>query len=299
VLTAFGGVFEPVANPSFVFHGCNLGGLDLLTAQPPAAPAAAGADDQATLVLPAIGSGFGNVAPIVGINFGQSLGLDTGNLLAPPLVRFTATLDGLSGQALVGAGFSTNTTTSLFDATGTFSTAVLDLLAPFQPASWAVTEAEDRQGALSRTRAVLQPGTSSAASQVVPQLIPTVAGLRPPVANPPVLEVFDAIDLAAVVDLQGNPVTGLLGIDEVVVADAAGRRWLVLAEDADDTAATNLYQFPVAGSQPTLLAGDWQVTARSRLFGQGTGAAADFVLAERLHRERTLARSPALAVTVP
>ena len=308
VLTGFGGVFPATANPSFTSVYCNLLGANLLSASPPAAPVAPGATQTVAMGLRDVGSGFGALVPYSGIDFSASTGLDISTGSPQPTVRFSATLDGFVGQATVGVGFPSGTSVSAVTANGSFSTTMLTGLAVYSPISYVVSELRDAAGSIARTRALLNPVTNIATTQVLPQDVP-VRGPNPPSTYtlPPSLDFYDAIDTSLVeTTVSGSFALGLAGLYDIqIVRENAGTRdrgWRVLVEDTDGgvspTPLVRSYQLPEPQSGATLAAGTWKVTATSRIFLPRTGTARNLLLGEAAHGEVSFSRTPVYTITV-
>jgi hypothetical protein len=303
VLTAFGGLFEPTSNPSFSSHACNLLGADLLSPTPPAQPPAAGATQTAALSLREVGAGAAALIPYAGIDFDGADGFLAGSLAAPFVVRFASSVDGLLGQATVGIGFATGLDPANQTVNGSWSVPILDGLASFGRRDWILIEGRDTAGGFCRTRARLDSANNTASIAVQPQPLhiqDPAAALT--LANPPRIELYDAIDTLQVrTTTPGQFATGLLGIYELFVSSAAGRGWRVLREDRDGgTTPPQLlsYQFPAAGAEPTLGVGVWTVAPLSRLFSAESALAGDLMLGEREHREVTLSVAPPILYSV-
>lgn len=293
VLTAFGGVFEATANPSFAFHACNLLGGDVATPSPPPAPVAAGAVSTVALVLRDRGGDSDNLALMSGANaidYNLALSLNTNNLT--PRVRFMTALDGWRGQVATGVGFATGSIS--FAVTGSYSTAILDGLAAFNPRTWMTIEVEDSIGSFCRTRARVDTTTSGATEIVQPQWIPLLDPPSGPSTGPPLVSVFEALATADVTSVS------TLAVLDIVARDPAGRQWRILAEDTDGriAATTDAFQFPDPGSETGLAVGAWSVRASARLFRRDSQTAGNFLLADRLRQELSLARSAATTFTV-
>ncbi|MEQ1632374.1 MAG: hypothetical protein ABL997_08375, partial [Planctomycetota bacterium] len=302
MFSAFGGLFEPIANPAFLVHACNLCGVDVATATPPVAPVAAGATQTLTTALRDVGSSFATLVPFSGVDFASSNGFLSASLADPATVRFAASFDGLYGQGAIGVGFPTGTSPSI-TANGAWSTSILTVLVDFAPVSWVVSEARDTAGGLSRTRAQLDPSTGTASVPVLPQDLHLQDALAiTTLTSPPRIELYDALDTALVeTTTVGQLATGLLGAYDLVTVDSAGRGWRLVAQDNDaGTAPPTLraWQFPAAETNPTIALGTFIVTPYARLFRAGTAAVDDVVLAERFHREVTMTRAPAIAYTL-
>jgi len=307
-LTAFGGVFEPTANPAFTSVYCNLLGANLQSPSPPAAPATTAATQTVTMALRDVGSGFGALVPYGGIDFAASEGLVAASLVAAPKIRFSATLDGFVGQATVGVGFPTGSTQSLPTANGIYSTSILAGLIGYAPIAYVVTEATDAAGGYSRTRALLNVSTNTASVQVLPQDL----HIRDPLASttftaPPQIGLFDAIDTTFVeTTISGTLATGLIGLYDIQLDQVSGstrvRGWRLLAEDRNGgvtpTPTLRQYQLPAAGASATLATGAWEVTSNARLFRPRTGNVGDFAIGEASHGEITLTRAPRFTITV-
>jgi hypothetical protein len=260
------------------------------------------------MVLRDVGSGFGALVPYSGIDFAESEGLVAASLVAAPKIRFSATLDGFVGQATVGVGFPTGSTQSSPTANGIFSTSILTGLDDYTPVAYVVTEATDAAGGYSRTRALLNASTNTAALQVLPQDL----HIRDPHAStsltaPPQIGLFDAIDTTFVeTTINGTLATGLLGLYDIQLDQVSGstrvRGWRLLAEDINGgvtpTPTLRQYQLPEAGTGATLAVGAWEVTSNARLFRPRTGAVGDLVLGEASHGEITLTRAPKFTITV-
>ena len=302
MFSAFGGVFEPTANPAFLVHACNLCGTDLVSPTPPVAPVAAGATQTLTAALRDVGSLFATLVPYSGNDFTSSNGFLATSLSAPATVRMVATIDGFIGQGAIGIGFPTGSAASI-TANGAWSTAILTGISSFAPLSWVVCEARDTAGGISRTRAQLDATTGTASVPVLPQdLHLQDIGASTTLTSPPRIELYDALDTALVeTTTVGQLATGLLGAYDLVAVDATGRGWVLIAEDTDAGTATptlRAWQFPAPAANPTIALGAWVVTPYARLFRAGSAGVADWVLEERRHREVTMTRAPAIPYTL-
>ena len=307
VLTGFGGVFPATANPSFTSVYCNLLGANLLSASPPAAPVAPGATQTVAMALRDVGSGFGALVPYGGIDFGASTGLDISTGSPQPSVRFAATLDGFVGQATVGVGFRSGSTLGAVTANGSFSTAMLTGLAVYSPISYVVSELRDAAGSIARTRALLNPVTNIATTQVLPQDVPLRGpNPLPTYKLPPSLDFYDAIDTSQVeTTVSGSFALGLAGLYDIqIVRDSGGvrRGWRLIVEDADGgvspTPVVRSYQLPPRGTGATLEPGTWTVTTNARIFLPRTGSARNLLLGEAAHGEVSFSRTPVYTITV-
>ncbi len=288
VITAFGGVVEPTASPTFSQLGYQMLGANLLVPTPPAAPATPGGTSrQSLLMIPSTGS-VGTITTPYAVDFATATGLDTGNLVGGgPIVRTTMSLNGFGGQVLNGMGFAT-----LSGASATV-TPEYGLAAPlgfgaFVPSIWFATEARDTSGRISRHRALLSSflGLPVALNQVGPPAVPVVTVPAGPFTGSPLVEIADVLDPAAA--------TGGFAIVDVTATDSAGRRWRLLAADTDAVGGTTSLQLPDLSSNNVagLATGTWSVLAEARLFVSfNLASAADMVLEDRRRQEVTYARS--------
>ena len=296
VVTGFGGVFEPTANPGYAFHACNLLGGDVATPSAPPLLVPAGGVSTVTLLLRDRSTNFANLGLLSGtaaVDFNQSQSLNVSNL-TQPVVRFLTALDGFRGQVLSGVGFGTGS--PIVTVTGSYSTAILDGLAAFNPRTWASIEVEDDRGSLCRIRRRVDTTTASGTDFVHPQWIPVIGPPTGPFTGPPLVTVFEALD-AALVTGTGVPVLAVL---DVVATNALGREWRIIAEDTDPRAisASDDFQFPDPGTLTGLGTGDWVVRATARLFLKDTRQAGDFALADRAREELSFARGSVVPFTV-
>lgn len=293
VVTAFAGVVEPAAVPTFSFLACQMCGVDLLTPTPPAAPAAGGTAASVDLVLgPAVGSAV-NLVVTYTKDFSTAAGLDVLNLVGDPVVRFTVSLEGLGGQALAGVGFTTAAGAGMYTVNGSYGLTPILSLIPFAPLAWVSTQAEDGVGNLSRHRALLTPGTGTVFDVANPPGVPVVVAPGGPFTGSPAVVYEDRLD-PAVIPLG-------LAVTELTATDALGRQWKVLLEDTDGTGAQDTVQLPdLSGiSAQGLSAGTWRIGAESFLFLSAAGAGAgDLVLADRFRTQVNYARSALVDHTV-
>ncbi|MGE3171769.1 MAG: hypothetical protein AB7O97_04030 [Planctomycetota bacterium] len=284
VQSAFAGTIEPTQDPPFSSQSFVLGGADFATPSPTGAPLAVGENGALQLALRAPQS-LTALPPIADVNFQASQGLNPNALIGQPIVRMQVSLDGLPGQALVGlgtaAGGPTNVTVS-----GSWSATLLTTLVPFAPTLWVTSQAQDTAGVVSRARGRV----GASAFHALPQVVHEISGSTT-LPAPPLIQLFDAIDTTAVLDVSGGTISGLLGIYEIDIRAASGRGWRLFSEDLDGISPTvpRDYQLP-DHSSPTLPNGEWQVMSYARLVEAGAGGAGDFVLGERLRREVTMTR---------
>jgi hypothetical protein len=298
VLTAFSGVFEPTAAPTFTSQGCLLGGATLLEPTPPAAPVEAGARSRQTVSLvPTVGTGLAALLAPELVDFVTATDLDLGNLTGgSPIARVTLSLQGFQGQVLVGIGYVQSVTGTTYTINANYGVLVATALAPFTPgvpSAWLVTEARDVAGRISRTRSFLFLTTGNLVAAQPAPAIPTIAAATATAPGAPSVTFQDVLDRA--------PVQFGIGVNEITARDPAGRRWTVLADDSDATGGTSAVQFPdlatanVAGLAP----GNWTLQVESRICTRTDAFPDDWNLTERVRQEVTYSRSSAVTVTVP
>lgn len=292
VVTAFAGVFEPTASPTFSAQGYQMLGADLMTPTLPGAPAEPGAVSRQNLsLLPSTG-GITQLVSSFLVNFGVAAGLDTANLVGGrPTTRVNASLNGFDGQALFGIGFANVSAGTTYAIDANFGLPASGYIA-FGPTFWVVTEARDAAGNTTRHRALLDGGTGNVL--VVPDPLSIPVASSPGGTGSPLVTVVDVLD-ESVAGGAGEAVVDL------TATDANGRRWVVLASDRDGLGTPESIQLPdlaslnVTGLSP----GAWNLRAEARLWISVTLANADdWVLTERTRVEALYARSAPTAITV-
>lgn len=292
VISAFAGVFEPTAVPTYTSFGVQMIGPTLTTPTPPAAPVAPGASSTETLALTPAGISLANLATIYTRDFGAAAGLDTTSLVGGvPSVRATCSLSGFGGQALMGVGFATSAGGSMFTMNASYAVTAIVALADFAPVCWVATQARDAAGAVSRHRVLLVAANGTFIDLLQPPSIPLLTPPGGPSTGSPAVVFADQLNAALL--------PAGLAFGELLAQDGAGRQWSIWYEDTDG-AGTDTVQFPdLAGVALTGLAtGTWSIRAEGRLYLSTTFFAGDIVLAERLRQEATYARSPAVNFTV-
>jgi hypothetical protein len=292
VLTAFAGVFEPTAVPTYTSFACQMVGPNQTTPTPPGAPAAPGGSSNQTLALLPAGVTVANLATIYTRDFSLATGLDTANLVGgAPTVRATCSLLGFGGQALMGVGFATAAGSGMFTMNASYALAAMIALGDFAPVSWVTTEARDVAGAVSRHRVLLVPANGTFIDLLQPPAIPTIVAPSGPSTGSPAVTFADRLDAAVL--------PAGLAFGELLAQDPAGRQWSIWFEDTDGT-GSDIVQFPdlAAAALTGLNTGTWSIRAEARLYLSTTFFAGDIVLAERIRQEATFARSPAVNFTV-
>lgn len=296
IVTTFGGTFEPTANPPFSAHAAPVLGTTFTTPTPPTAPAAGGAE--ATLTIPMIPS-TGQTSALVPLtswvlDFGLATGLDLGALVGGgPRARMTASLDGFEGQVLIGVGFVTSTSGTLFSLDGSYSVPIVAGLSPLGLKPWALAEAQDTSGRVSRARALfVPPGNTFPLGAPPPIAIPVITPPTGPATTAPAVTFEDVVDGSGFV----------LGTSDVTATDSAGRRWVVYVPDRDAPGGpASVVQFPDLGiaGEPGLALGAWTLVVESRVWTTLTGCTADdCMLTERVRTEVLYARSASEVFTV-
>ena len=295
VLTAFGGTFEPTAKPTFLSQACQLCGATLLAPTAPPAPALPGGVVSPTLALSPVVTALGQLAATDSVDFGLAVGLDLANLVGgSPRARVTSSLAGFAGQALVGIGAVNLVSGSTYAIDANWSQLIIAGLAGFSPISWIVTEAEDTDGRLSRTRAFLyDPVNGLLFPGVGTTAIPTITAPGAAFVGSPEVTVADVLNAAIVPGATGRAFL------EVTATDSAGRRWHMLVPDRDGATGTDTLQFPdlQTSSVAGLAAGTWQMLAEARL-AVFSSSVDDFVLSERYRSEANYSRSKPVTFTV-
>ncbi|MFK7739203.1 MAG: Ig-like domain-containing protein [Planctomycetota bacterium] len=301
IVTAFGGQFEPTGNPTFTLQACQICGPGLLQPTAPVPPVAAGEEVTATLFL------TGAVSPPVGLNaphtedFGLAGDLDLMSLVGGvPRSRVMCSLEGFRGQVLGGVGAVTGGAGTTFSIEPDFAVPILVGFALFGGVVWLLTEAEDTEGRLSRTRVLVATDLiGEPVGSVLPGIgVTAIPSIMPvsPFTGPPVIEFDD------VLNSQLAPGGAGITLVEVVTADSAGRQWRILVPDRDPNTGTDTVQFPDLASQGLvgLTGGSWTTVVEARLFVSSTLASLDdFVLTERFRQEVNYARSAPVTLTVP
>ncbi|MGC6487892.1 MAG: Ig-like domain-containing protein [Planctomycetota bacterium] len=300
VLTGFGGGFEPTAAPAYALSGCQVLGPAFVAPTAPPAPSEPGGATNVTFALlpvPPVISPNPATDPSLSVpyalDFGLATGLDTSDLVGGgPRVRCATSLLGFTGQALTGVGVATASAGAAYDVDVNYSLPILTGLASYAPLAWLVAEAEDSAGRVSRARALIVPAAQVVAPGAPPPLaVPAVAGGT--FTGAPLVSFDDVLDAATVI--------GGAALTDLAILDSTGRRWLVLVPDRDGAGGQSAVQLPdlSASANPGLGAGEWVVTAESRVFLAGSGATVDdFALTERFRQEVNYARSAAATLTV-
>lgn len=295
IVTAFGGVFEPTANPAFTLQGFQSLGADGLSKAPPLLPPTAGtASDHSLVLLPSTGQ-FGRLFGPVSLDFGLASGLDLNNLVGGlPIARVTASLNGFGGQALLGVGFARLNAGTVYDVDASWTLPGFIVFEPFGATTlaWIVVDARDGSGRISRTRILFNTLTGLQEVVVAPQAIPSVTAPTGPFVGQPLVEFADVLDQATI--LQGRCTV------DVVAEDGAGRRWTVLVADTDAAGATDMVQFPdLAGAGVSgLVAGTWTVRPEARLWFSLTTATDEYLITERRRVEVAYSRAAATSFTI-
>lgn len=292
LITGFAGAFEPTANPPFSSHGAQFLGNDLLTPTPPGAPAAGGTTShQNVRLLPSTGQ-----ITQLGVftrDFGQATGLDLGSLVGGlPRVRMTASLRGFEGQALVGLGFATATSGTLYSVDSAYSTTIGAGVTAFSPLLWSVAEAQDGLGRISRSRVFVVP-PSTILSGGGPFPLPLITAPSGPSTGSPLVDFVDGLD--------GPGAPQAVATIDVTATDSAGRRWVLYVVDRDGVGGTDDVQFPdlATANVQGLAAGDWSLVVEGRLWSTFFGGGVDdFQLTERIRTEVEYARSAAVTFTI-
>lgn len=288
VVTAFAGVYEPTAVPTFTTFACQMAGPTLTTPTPPAAPAAPGGSSNQTLALAGTGPGIANLATIYTKDFNAATGLDTTTLTGgKPFVRVTGSLLGFGNQTLMGVGFTTPAAAGMFTVNGSYALGAFLALADFGPVAWVATEARDAAGAVSRHRVLLVPANGTFIDLLQPPAIPTIVAPGGPSTGSPSVTFADRLDRATL--------PAGLAFGELQAQDGAGRQWSLWFEDNDGTGSDTV-QFPdlMPMALVGLAPGTWSIRATGRLYLSTTFGPGDIVLAERQRQEVTFARSPAV-----
>ncbi len=294
VLTAFGGVLEPTAAPTFSLQGYQMFGPTLMVPTPPAAPVAAGEVSQQSLALV---TSMGTITQTLGAfpkDFALAQGLDVGNLVGgKPIVRVTLSLNGFEGQVLAGLGSATLVMGATFSVNANFGLTAVAGFALFAPVAWVVTEARDTMGRVSRHRGLLDATTGTVLFFLEAPSIPTVTAPTGPASGSPAVTFADGLD--------GAVVPGGQGIVEVTAQDSTGRSWVILVVDRDPAGGTDTLQFPdlATANVAGLAAGTWSVRAEARLLISLTASSSDdLMLTERVRQEVLYARSSAVSFTI-
>lgn len=270
---------EPTARPTFFAQGCSLGGVDLVTPTPPAAPVEPGARSPQTVTLRP-GLAVGQLVTPLTLDFSAS-GVALGTTL--PTVRVTLSLEGFEGQALAGLGFATGT--GIFSVDADYARGVLATLASFAPVAWLLTEARDASGRIARNRGLLQPEFGTVGSAIVP-VVPVILAPTGPFSGSPLVEFDDRLDQTV-----GPP---FFGAAEITARGPSGRRWVVLRIDRDAASGTDLVQFPDLANAggAGLGGGTWVVQVEQRTWTSvAQSTADDLMLTERVRQEINYARS--------
>ncbi len=300
LLTAFGGGFEPTTTPAYTISGCQICGPSFITPTVPPPPVGPGQTSQVALALipvpPVVAPNPPTDPSLLApqpVDFGLATGLDTANLAdGSPRARVTATLLGFSTQALVGIGVVNSGGGAAYNVDATYSQSMLIGLAGYFPTTWLVSEAEDVDQRVARTRGLLVPAAQVVlAGAPAPMPIPSItAGTF---SNPPAVTFEDVVDAATVI--------GGLGFSDLTITDASGRSWRVLLPDRDGATGPETVQLPDVSAAPTagLAAGDWTAVAESRVFLSTNGATVDaLVLTDRFRQEVVYSRSAPATLTV-
>jgi hypothetical protein len=297
ILTAFGGPFEPVMTPTFGFQGCQVCGVGLISPTAPPSPAAPGGSTAVTLLMTPVVAALGSLAGVHSEDFGLAVGLDTANLITDsPKARITSSLNGFDHQALTGIGAVTLQSGAVYDVAANYSLPLLAALAGFAPVSWLVTEAEDGDGRISRTRVFLDPTSGSIIPGTGPSAIPAITSdPSVPFAGSPLIEVVDVLSAAVVPNGAG------IAFLEVTATDSEGRRWHMIVPDRDPIGGADAVQYPdlFTASVAGLVAGDWDMVAEARIAISVTlSSVDDVVLTERFRQEVNYSRSAPVTFTV-
>jgi len=281
VLTGFGGLFEPLAIPSYAYVGCQMCGVGGLTPSAPGAPVPPGESSIQNFTLLAIGSNFRNLA-VSSVDFGLAPGLDTGNLTGTPRVRVVGNLLGFGGQTLFGAGFAQGAPAPQYNVNGTFSPTLGGTLAPYAPLLYVSTEATDQSGNVSRHRGLINTTTGAVPPLFNPPGIPTIQD--PPPGGP-----FTGAPLVTYDDYLSTTPPGF-GFLQITATNEAGiRDWVVLRQDTDGVNLGATVQLPdlTGTGAPRLAPGRWSVRTETTLM-VSTTFANDFYVLEEIRRQQVL-----------
>ncbi|MCA8977267.1 MAG: carboxypeptidase regulatory-like domain-containing protein [Planctomycetes bacterium] len=294
IVTAFAGVFEPVATPTFAFSGFHMLGTTQLVPAPPLEPAVAGGTSEAALlVIPSTETAV-TLAPPFTKDFALAAGLDTANLLdGAPMTRVMASMLGFGGQVLGGVGYVTPTTGSAYSINASYGLPILAGFAGFAPYLWVATQARDTGGRVSRHRALIFVLLGSVIDVVPPPSIPVITVPGGPFAGPPLITFDDVLD--------PTPVPGGVAVADLTAQDSNGRRWVVMLTDDAGVGGLESVQFPDLSTANVtgLASGDWSVWVEARvLMSIPASSRYDFMLSERIRQEVTYSRAATQTITV-
>lgn len=296
ILTAFGGPFEPVITPTFGFQGCQVCGIGLVSPTAPPAPAVPGGVTAANILLTPVVATLGTLSAVHSEDFGLATGLQTDSLIADsPKARVTASLNGFDHQAMTGIGAVTLQSGTVYDVAANYSLPLLAALAGFSPVSWLVTEAEDTDARLSRTRVFLDPSSGAIIPGAGPPAIPTITVPGGAFTGSPSIDVADVVSANVVPNGAG------IAFLEMTATDSEGRRWHMIVPDRDAIGGTDSVQFPdlVTPGVAGLVVGEWEVLAEARVAISVTQSSVDdIVLTERFRQEVNYSRSAPVTITV-
>jgi len=293
VISGYANVYPATAKPAFLLSGHSLRKTSSTATVYPAPPAVVGPGGSYV-----ISQKLGSPAPVnmlapVSFDLSTAGGLDTLTLTGgKPEIHFLASLGGFAGMSLMGVGFATGSGSS-FSGDGTYDLGTITGLTPLGPILWMSMQAEDGDGNIARSRALVADPNLPVGVVLAPVPgIPTVAQPSGTFTDSPEITFEDR--------LVAGSVASSLAIREIKAVDAQKREWVAVYVDEDGAVTAAKVQLPVlSGSGLTgLAAGGWAVSIDDALLIAPGLSASEFNLEDIRRLELSFARAKPETYTV-
>jgi len=289
VVTACVGAFPATANPTLAAFGSSQvksSGLTTLVSPPSLDVEPQGSLKPSILTTPPLATNYG-------ASYSKDLtgkGIDTTSLASGfPRVAVTASLGGIPGCVLFGAGFTSGSMNNLA-VNGQFSSLV-SAFSGLSPLVWSSLEARDTEGNRARHRELFLDYTLGTLAGL-PFAFPSVPAVTAPSTStgPPQIQWEDHLD----------PTGGYSAMHLVKVQDGNGRKWTLWVPDRDGTGTDTLQLPDLAASSVTGLArpSTWTVYVESWLAVIVGGGSEDLALEDLFRFHATFARGKAASTAV-